>query len=39
VREGHDVRAALRLALLLGGVLQLERPFVLRLLDEDAAKS
>lgn len=36
VREGHDVRAALRLAVLLGAFMEFERPFVLRLLDDDS---
>jgi hypothetical protein len=34
VRDGDDVRAALRLAVLLGALLEFERPFVGRLLEE-----
>jgi hypothetical protein len=33
VRDGEDVRAALRLAVLLGALLEFERPFVGRLLE------
>ena len=35
VHDGHDVRAALRLAVLLGAGLEFERGFIGRRLDED----
>jgi hypothetical protein len=34
VREGEDVRAALRLAVLLGAVMEFEKGFLIRLLEE-----